>query len=238
MKLYLKPSKPSNTTGKDNRVTALKLLDIEEHTQRQFFEKLGQVTVANTDNRTFRNSYFTRERTITPMTEIYPCQRYILEDELYKVRNLNYMLKEKDFNMFKLEGYLTLTLEDAQGGFVVDLLPPIVEETSLPNGKVVNILNDGMHRVFLSILEHQQLYYTQVSGNNGLFHVPYYAFPIPDFSGENKPQWDQVIIYPGNKVPDGVIKRWPRIQDHKSLYRNFNSVFKGVSGRHTNPANR
>jgi hypothetical protein len=54
---------------------------------------------------------------------------------------------------------------------------------------------------------------------------PYYAYPIP---GDNC--WDVVKILEGSHIPSGLIKKWHRISDNKTLYRNFNSSFTNVGG--------
>jgi len=102
----------------------------------------------------------------------------------------------------------------------VDLLPPVIEEFIEKNGRVVRIINDGMHRVYLAFLEWivpQVIYVRGVPKN-----LPYYAFPIPE------QDWTKIEIV--DDIPARYIKKWHRIEKNKRLYRNFNSAFINVGG--------
>ena len=52
-------------------------------------------------------------------------------------------------------------------------------------------------------------------------NLPYYAFPVPG-------GWNSVEER--EDLPPGYLKKWHRIADYHSLYRNFNSAFKNVGG--------
>ncbi|MBC7357988.1 MAG: hypothetical protein H5U10_05535 [Desulfacinum sp.] len=147
--------------------------------------------------------------------DMYPAQRYVLVQELQKVRHLKWELERFGYDLFRLNGYLKVWVEGAEGP--IDVLPPIVEESVERNGRVIPIINDGMHRLFLAHLEWTT---PQVVFVRGLpKDLPYYAFPNPR-------QWDGIELV--EELPEGYIKKWHRIRDYHSLYRNFNSAFDNV----------
>ena len=149
--------------------------------------------------------------------EIAPAQRYVLTQELMKVRDLQWALAEHGVDLFKLDGYVTMWLEDYDDP--IDLLPPVIEQSAEPDGSVVKILNDGMHRVYLARMERSPIQVVYV--RNVPKEHPYYAFPLVD-------GWNGVEIV--QELPEGYIKKWHRIKNYKSLYRDFNTGFQNVGG--------
>lgn len=156
--------------------------------------------------------------------EIAPAQRYVLSQEILKVRDLRWTLREHDVDLFELDGYVTIWLEGYDDP--IDVLPPVVEQSAEADASVVRILNDGMHRVYLARMERAPI---QVLYVKGVPHeYPYYSFPLVN-------GWDDVEIV--SELPEGYIKKWHRIKDYKSLYRNFNSGFQNVGGPRGNFTN-
>ena len=150
--------------------------------------------------------------------ELHPAQRYVLKSELLKVRALKWALEEKGADLFRLNGFLRLTLEGSDEP--VDLLPPIVEESVERNGRITHIVCDGMHRVYLAFLEWVVPQVVFVRGVPR--HLPYYAFPIPERD------WTKIELR--DDIPSSFIKKWHRIEENKRLYRDFNSTFSNVGG--------
>lgn len=149
--------------------------------------------------------------------DIAPAQRYVLTQEILKVRELRWALRDHGIDLFTLDGYLTMWLEGYDDP--IDLLPPVIEESREADGRTVNILNDGMHRVYLARMERspiQVVYVREVPDE-----YPYYAFPLVN-------GWNDVEIV--QDLPEGYIKKWHRIRDYKSLYRDFNTAFVNVGG--------
>ena len=149
--------------------------------------------------------------------EIAPAQRYVLTQEIVKVRDLRWALREHGFDLFKLDGYLTIRLHGYDDP--IDVLPPVIEQSAEADGSVVKILNDGMHRVYLARMERapiQALYVRNVPAE-----YPYYAFPLVN-------GWNDVGI--AQDLPEGFIKKWHRVKNYKSLYRDFNTAFQNVGG--------
>ncbi len=149
--------------------------------------------------------------------QIAPAQRYVLTQEILKVRDLRWALRDHGRDLFKLDGYLTIWLRGYDDP--IDVLPPVIEESLEADGSVVKILNDGMHRVYLARMERTPIQVVYV--RNVPTDYPYYAFPLVN-------GWDDVNIV--QDLPEGYVKKWHRIKDYKSLYRNFNSGFQNVGG--------
>ncbi len=149
--------------------------------------------------------------------EIAPAQRYVLTQEILKVRDLRWALCEHGIDLFKLDGYATIWLEGYDDP--IDVLPPVVEQSPEADGSVAKILNDGMHRVYLARMERSPIQVVYVE--NVPREYPYYAFPLVN-------GWNDVEIV--SDLPEGYIKKWHRIKNYKSLYRDFNTGFQNVGG--------
>ena len=190
------------------------------HGPEELISRLREVRMLNDpDARPYANCRLK----LTPMdySEFRPAQRYVLADNLLKVQCLEWELARHGADLFALGGYLTL--ETSGSPDPIDLLPPIIEAIPEASGAVINVINDGMHRLFAGRLEWRRP--VVVLAEDLPPQYPYYAYPIP---GENP--WDQVAIIAGAAVPAGVIKKWHRIRDNKRLYRDFNSAFQNVGG--------
>jgi len=187
---------------------------VEHFPSEDLIERLGRVTMLE------RPEVYVYERASISLEEmamdcLYPAQRYVLVQELLKVRQLKWELARHGYDLFRLQGYVKLWLagEDRP----IDLLPPVVEESIERNGRVVNIINDGMHRLYLAYLEWATPQVVFVRGVPK--DLPYYAFPSPT-------QWQGIELV--ESLPEGYIKKWHRIPQYHTLYRNFNSAFDNV----------
>ena len=152
---------------------------------------------------------------MAPVETLYPAQRYVLIQELLKVRQLKWELARFGHDLFKLQGYVKIWFNDESQP--IDLLPPVVEESVEQNGHRIHIINDGMHRLYLAYLEWAIPQVVLVRGIPK--DLPYYAFPSPT-------QWQGIELV--NELSEGYIKKWHRIPDYHTLYRNFNSAFDNV----------
>lgn len=212
----------------------MKITNVKIHSLNDLIKKLKQVTVKCDPNfQIYKDCEFSYRCTNNVACDIFPAQKYICLDELEKVRNLYFELLNKyNIDIFDLNGYITIKTEDFNDE--IDVLPPIVEYTRMPNGLHYNLLNDGMHRIYLAKLEYRPVSTVIISGVPEEY--PYYAFPIAHAPGNPSiADWSLVKEFKtSSDIPSNYIKRWPRIPNHKLLYRNFNSVFSHVSGRHTN----
>lgn len=149
--------------------------------------------------------------------EVAPAQRYVQTKELLKVRDLRWELREHGIDLFELDGYVTIWLDGSDEP--IDVLPPVIERSIEADGSAVDIINDGMHRVYLARIERAPIQCVFISDVPSQY--PYYAFPLVN-------GWDDVSIV--QDIPEGYIKKWHRIKNYKSLYRDFNTAFKNVGG--------
>ncbi len=194
----------------------MKIQRVVRHAIEELYDNLRKVTML-TGPETFVYQHCPIELPALHTDHIAPAQRYVLTQGIKKVRDLRWALQDHGIDLFKLDGYVTMWLEGCDDP--IDLLPPVVEESVEADGSVVNILNDGMHRVYLARMERSPIQVVSVRDMPGEY--PYYAFPLVN-------GWDDVQIV--QDLPEGYIKKWHRIRDYKSLYRNFNSAFTNVGG--------
>ncbi len=199
------------------QIEAVDIVDVVHFPEKELIDRLRSVTMLKDESvKPYEHAYISLEN--IRMEDLHPPQRYVLKKELQKVRELKWRLEEFGFNLFQLDGFLRLTIKGQKEP--VDLLPPVVEEFIEKNGAVVHIVNDGMHRVYMAYMEWIN---PQVAFIRGLpKHIPYYAFPIPE------KDWNKIELL--DDIQPNFIKKWHRIKDNKTLYRNFNSAFKNVGG--------
>ncbi len=194
----------------------MKILKVDKHSPEELIKKLRRVSMlTHPDVQIYKNSTISLEKIRTEFLS--PPQSYILTSELQKVRKLRWALKEHGVELFCLDGYVSIYLEDSDEP--VDVMPPVVEESVENDGSVHLVICDGMHRVSLARMEleiPQVIYIRGVPGD-----LPYYAYPVPG-------GWDSVVTR--DDLPEGFIKKWHRIKEYKTLYRNFNSAFCNVGG--------
>ena len=197
----------------------MNIIDVKHFSKEILIGKLRNLTMLkDLYNYIYKDVYISLEKVNTK--SLVPPQNYVLNYELAQKRELRFALLEKGYDLFNLNGYLELTVENesGHGSQVVTLLPPVVEESIENDGMIVPIINDGMHRIYLARIERINPEVIYVRGIPKEF--PYYAYPVCN-------GWDDVErIY---EIAKGYTKKWHRIKDNKKLYRNFDSVFTNCS---------
>jgi hypothetical protein len=154
--------------------------------------------------------------TVSP-EELAPAQRYVLRPTVASIVALRDELLAEGLDMFALDG----------GAYVrsVPVIPPIVEESHESDGRIVWIINDGIHRVYAA--RSLGLPITVVRAT-GVSH-PYYALAL-------RGGWSEVEEL--DELPERYEKKTYRDpSNYKSLFREFNDVFPGVQEerRKSNP---
>lgn len=194
----------------------MKITAVERFSEDQLIAALRKVTMLKAPEVSIYDEAFISLEKMS-VQSLSPPQNYILRPELEKVRRLKWALQEHGVDVFRLDGFVRLSIEGADEP--VDLLPPVVEESIERDGTVHFIVNDGMHRVYMALRE---WVIPQVVFVRGIpKELPYYAFPVPGGWGSIEERDD---------LPDGYIKKWHRIEQYHTLYRNFNSAFLNVGG--------
>lgn len=159
-------------------------------------------------------------------SELVPAQRYVLTDGVQRALALRGALAHLGIDPFHLGGGVLMETSAAPGE-TIPLLPPIVEMSEEPDGSVVPLINDGIHRVFAARAAHEPIQVVLVTGVPPEY--PYYALALPG-------GWDDVVQL--DELPDGFEKKTYRQPDgYKALFRDFNGVFPGIqqARRQTNP---
>ena len=197
-------------------IMTISIKKVEHFSREVLLEKLRAVTMLKApDQFPYEHASITLQHVHT--NNLYPAQRYVLMSELQKVRDLEWTLQDFGYSLFHLDGFLKLYLEGQDEP--IDLLPPVVELSQEADGTNLYLINDGMHRCYTARLQWTVPQVILVEGVSDEF--PYYAFPNPS-------RWDDVTII--DKLEPGFVKKWHRIPNHHTLYRNFNSAFENVGG--------
>ncbi|MDR3355333.1 MAG: hypothetical protein LBO21_09855 [Synergistaceae bacterium] len=195
---------------------ALRISKIEHFDEGELIQRLREVSMLEDETAfPYRDSRI--ELREMPHGELHPAQRYVLSGNVKRLEDLRWSLGDMGFELFKPDGFFRLWFRGSDAP--VDLLPPIVEESRHDGGgRPINIICDGMHRVYLSYVQWviPQIVYIRGVPNE----YPYYAYPLRDSN------WSDIEIW--DSIPTGAIKKWHRIRADKKLYRNFNSAFENV----------
>lgn len=211
----------------------MKIKNITVYSWAELLRRLQAVCLMGSDYRPYTTATISLTSIDTHLVS--PCQRYVLLAELLKVRDLRWAVAEHGIDILAMTSELgevspivTVATPDAQtkpAFLVVELddgarhtvLPPVIEVSLEANGKRHNLINDGMHRLYLArqsaIIPHVILIKNASK--------PYYAYPLAD-------GWGDVEII--DKIGKNYLKKFHRIANYKSLYRDFSSTFEGVGG--------
>lgn len=143
-----------------------------------------------------------------------PPQRYVLRDGVQTMHDLRAALAPHGLDPLALDGGAFVTID----GDRIPVIPPIVEESHEPGGRTVDVVADGLHRVYAA--RRLGLPITVVLARGLPREHPYYALALED-------GWDGVTEL--DALPDGFQKKTYRNPDnYKSLFRQYNTVFPGV----------
>ncbi len=142
-----------------------------------------------------------------------PAQNYIWLEELRKVA-------ERGVDLFRLDGFVTYTVQGADGAEqTYQVYPPVVEESIEADGTVALLINDGMHRLYLARLEWVVPQVVYIRGVPKEY--PYYAYP-------RRRGWEGLDLLADNPDPKTYLKKCHRRRHNKRLYRDFQAVFANV----------
>ena len=149
--------------------------------------------------------------------ELAPAQRYVLREGVAKILALRAALLGHGVDVFALDGGVWVRTGDSPEERI-PVIPPVVEESREPDGRVVWIVNDGLHRVFAARSAGLPINTVRVAGVPPEY--PYYALALPG-------GWAEVAEL--DELPDGFQKKeYRRPDNYKALFREFNDVFPGV----------
>ena len=156
-----------------------------------------------------------------------PAQRYVLLPRVRAMIALRRALLAHGVDLFALDGGLHMRTS-ADPEETIPVTPPVVEESSEPDGRTVLLVNDGLHRVFAARTLGLPISVVLVRGVSS--EHPYYAYALPG-------GWSDVSEL--EELPDDYQKKNYRQPDrYKALFRDFNVVFPGIQKerKKSNPA--
>jgi hypothetical protein len=197
----------------------MNIIAVQHHSVQELIDRLRRVPLFNQpDILIYEKALITLECIHTD--SLHPPQNYIWLEELRKVQNVRWSLAAQGVDLFRLDGYVTYTVQQEDGSEATyDVYPPIVEESIEADGTVALLINDGMHRVYLARLEWVAPQVVYVRGIPKEY--PYYAYPRPE-------RWEGIDILAENPDPETYLKKCHRRRDNKRLYRDFQAVFANV----------
>ncbi len=197
----------------------MNIIALETHPAAELMERLRRVPLLE------QPEVLVYEQALISLEEIHtnylhPPQNYIWLQELRKVQELRWALAAQGVDLFRLNGYVTYTVRQADGNDArYDVYPPIVEESIEADGTLVALINDGMHRLYLARLEWVIPQVVYVRGIPKAY--PYYAYPRPQ-------RWEGLDLLAENPDPKTYLKKCHRRRENKRLYRDFQAVFNNV----------
>jgi hypothetical protein len=146
-----------------------------------------------------------------------PAQNYVLKPGVDKILELRTALLDHGVDIFALPGGAYVTTSDNPEERI-PVIPPVVEESTEPDGRTVLLINDGMHRVYAA--RSLGLPISVVVAHGVPAEYPYYAFALDG-------GWAKVTLL--EELPDGHQKKeYRRPTNYKALFRDFNAIFPGV----------
>lgn len=160
--------------------------------------------------------------------DLVPAQRYVLESDFRNIESLYHSFEKLGVDIFSLRGGLMFWLKGEQDE-PIPLTPPVIEESVEPDGRVVLLINDGMHRVYTAMKLGKPI--NVILARHVDKRYPYYAYAL-----ENG--WADVEEL--KELPDNYLKKTYRDPDnYKALFRDFNERLPGVQKqrKRSNPSN-
>ncbi|MBF0459903.1 MAG: hypothetical protein HQL87_00755 [Magnetococcales bacterium] len=159
-------------------------------------------------------------RQVDPCT-LYPAQNYVLTADHQRLQALYTAFLHQGHDIFALEGGLLFWVQAEQDGEEegpIPLTPPVVEMSREPDGRLIPLINDGMHRVYTAMRLQKPIHIILVRDVPEQW--PYYAHPLTN-------GWTDVEELAA--IPDNYVKKAYRDPDHyKDLFRDFNAIFPGI----------
>ncbi|MBM4285966.1 MAG: hypothetical protein FJ128_12085 [Deltaproteobacteria bacterium] len=197
----------------------MNIIELQHHSATELVRRLRQVPLLHQPQLLIYQQALISLELIHPRS-IFPAQNYLWLEELRKLQELRWSLAEHGVDLFRLDGFVTYTVrQEDESEVSYDVYPPIVEESLEADGSLVPLINDGMHRLYLARAEWVVPQVVYIRGIPREY--PYYAFPRPE-------GWQGLDILPHNPDPRTYLKKCHRRRDYRSLFRDFQAVFRNV----------
>ena len=195
----------------------MNITSVQHHSIASLITKMKHVTLLQRDPMV-TPVYIFKTATIEVVTvltsDIHPTQFYKLQSSTDNNVLLQKALLQRGIDLFELNGYLTLEIENNQ----YTLLPPIIEYQKQLTGEELPIIADGFHRVSLARMQgRKEIQVLKIRNIPEEFSYP--AYPN---------RWDEVRL---DYVPsDPAQKRkWKFSSDIAyAHYHDFSSAFPNI----------
>ena len=202
----------------------MKILKVEKYSLEDLIRNLRRVTIYNKPEVSIyarsKITYIGRKA-----EEVIPCQRFVSKENLDRIKKTEFELMRHGIDPFNLNGYVRIWFEGKDEP--TDYLPPICEWAEEER---VFIVNDGFHRLYSAYLARKTIGVILISGIDPAFPNPSYSLPFTN-------PWEMLDLFKNEKeIPETYIKRWYRVEDPKSLYRDYSSrnVFANITAPEEN----
>lgn len=199
----------------------MKILKYKTYPKEELIKRLKKVTLlhsSNTDNPIYIYKNAEIKLTNVPVSTLAPHQFYQIEEVLLKLRNLQKALRERNIDIFNLNGYVSYTTDESKNEYT--LLPVLIECQREKDGSINPIILDGFHRI--SVARSQKLDIAQV------IKVGNVSNKYPVFGYANPNGWKDVkLVKTSPDKKDKRLWRFPLEEVYK-YYRDFNSTFDNV----------
>jgi hypothetical protein len=196
---------------------AVRVISVERFGRDELLSRLKQTRLVGLDGAQPYERATLELRPATDPADLTPAQRYVLNPGVRGILALRQALLEHRIDLFALDGGVYIRTSDAPDT-AIPLIPPIIERSSEPDGRVVWLINDGIHRVHAARISGLPI--AVVTADGVPPEYPYYALALPG-------GWDEVVEF--EELPDGFQKKEYRVPgNYKALFRDFNAVLPGV----------
>jgi hypothetical protein len=207
-------------------MSELEILEVERFGRAELLAALKRTRLSGFGGRAIYQDASLEVAAAVDTARLAPAQRYVLRPGVEKILALREALLEHDVDVFALDGGVWIHTSDDPDERI-PVIPPVAEESVERDGRRVQILSDGMHRVYAARSLGLPINVVSIRGVPPEY--PYYAYALDD-------GWAGVTEL--DELPDGFQKKEYRNPDgYRALFRMYNDVFPGVQEkrRETNP---
>lgn len=196
----------------------MKILRYQKHAKKELIKNLRKVILLNSEKKgkrifIYKNTLI--ELKAVKVKDLVPLQLYQLKSSNQLVKDLHNIFRKKyKEDIFHMNGYCVYESDNKKYTFI----PPIVECVENSNGKVQNVVIDGLHRMLLARkLKKEKVTVVVIKNIPQKLILPV----VPN-------AWEEMVAV--DVPPESKNKRRWLVPPEKGylFYRDFNSVFENV----------
>lgn len=167
----------------------------------------------------YEHSTLTIQEQVSPDI-LTPAQLYVLKSQVQIVLDITKAFEQKGVDTLALTGALLFWLAGSNPNTdpPIPFLPPVIEESHEPDGRVISLINDGMHRIAAARRLGRKINIVHIS--NVPREYPYYAYALEGGFSQ---------VQEIDQMTEGFKKKKYRDpQNYKALFRVFTDMFPGI----------